>query len=263
MRSLDSDFSSLLLKIGEGIIKSFEIPHEWITDDVCSKIYGNKIAVNDNLSDRAILSGHNKDVIFINNKILKKIKSTERIYYSIDYVKSKGCDQTDYNATLNYPIEYLNSLNIPGFPIHKLILKEGAIVMLVRNLSIQDGLCNGTRLKVKKLYKYNIKVEIITGTHVGEIAYIPRIQLNTGEYTSLPFILYRRQFPIVLAFAITINKSQGQSLEYVGLYLNRPLFSHGQLYVALSRCKNFNNIYIQNNTNDINIKNIVYKEILK
>ena len=59
--------------------------------------------------------------------------------------------------------------------------------------------------------------------------------LSQEEYDileNLPFILYRRQFPIVLAFAITINKSQGQSLEKVGIYFERPLFSHGQLFVV-------------------------------
>ena len=78
--------------------------------------------------------------------------------------------------------------------------------MLIRNLSINDGLCNGTRLKVINLYTFNIEAEIITGSNVGKKVFIPRIKLDTGQNSSLPFILYRRQFPIVLAFAITINK---------------------------------------------------------
>ena len=85
--------------------------------------------------------------------------------------------------------------------------------MLIRNLSITDGLCNGTRMKILELYKYNIKVEIFTGIKKGNIAFIPRIKLDSDDYSFLPFILYRRQFPIVLAFAITINKSQGQSFN--------------------------------------------------
>ena len=72
------------------------------------------------------------------------------------------------------------------------------------------------------------------------------ITLNTGDSSSFPFTLFRKQFPIVLAFAITTNKSQGQSFNSLGIFIRRLLFSHGQLYVALSRCKNPNNIFIEN-----------------
>ena len=116
--------------------------------------------------------------------------------------------------------------------------------MLIRNLSVHEGLYNGTRLKISKLFKYNIEAEILTGENVGNKFFIPRITLNTGESSSLPFILYRKQFPLTLAFCMTINKSQGQSFDYVALYIKRKLFLHGQLYVALSRCKNPKNIYI-------------------
>ena len=136
--------------------------------------------------------------------------------------------------------------------------------MLIRNLSTTEGLYNGTRLKIISLHKFNIEAEIITGDKVGNKVFIPRITLNTGENSFLPFILYRKQFPIILAFAITINKSQGQSFDAIGLYLRRPLFSHGQLYVALckTRCKNPNKIFIQNELdNKSRINNIVWKEI--
>ena len=79
-----------------------------------------------------------------------------------------------------------------------------------------------------------LKAEIITGSHIGEEVLIPRIVLLHNE-TKLLFTICRRQFPIRLCYAMTINKSQGQSLKEVILYLSKPVFAHDQLYVALSR----------------------------
>ena len=86
-------------------------------------------------------------------------------------------------------------------------LKIKSIVTLIRNIRITDGLCIGTRLKIIGLYKYNIKAEIITGENNGKQFLIPRITLNTCELSALPLILYRKKFPMVLAFGITINQS--------------------------------------------------------
>ena len=106
--------------------------------------------------------------------------------------------------------------------------------------------------------------KILTGKHQGETAFIPRISLDTASSSGLPFTLRRRQFPVRLAFARTINKAQGQSRKVVGIHLHTPVFAHGQLYVAISRATDFQQLYISlppTSNGTLTTDNIVYSEL--
>ncbi|XP_065671757.1 ATP-dependent DNA helicase PIF1-like [Hydra vulgaris] len=135
-------------------------------------------------------------------------------------------------------------------PPHCLKLKIGCVIMLLRNLDLKAGLCNGTRMKVCALQNSYIDAELLTGVSGGKRVFVPRIQLAPSD-SNLTFVLKRRQFPVRLAYSMTINKSQGQTFDRVGVYLNKPCFSHGQLYVACSRTRAFNSLFFKTDKHTI------------
>ena len=132
--------------------------------------------------------------------------------------------------------------------------------MLLRNL--QNGLVNGTRMIVRRLHKKVLECEVMVGKLKGEIVFIPRIPMYDRS-NDFPWTMVRLQFPVRLCFAMTIHKSQGQSMDRVGVYIGSRIFAHGQLYVALSRAKTADGlkVYIEGNELDL-VQNIVYYEIL-
>ena len=104
--------------------------------------------------------------------------------------------------------------------------------MILRSLD-PPRITNGTRCIIKRLKPNIIEAEISTGPYKNGLVMIPRIPIISNESNTLPFQFKRLQFPVAVCFAI--NKSQGQTFEKSGLDLSTPPFTHGQLYVGLSR----------------------------
>ena len=161
----------------------------------------------------AILAPTNEVVNKVNASCLEKLPGDSVLLPSIS-------STVDNNDAVNYPTEYIESLEAPGIPPHNLKLKKGAVVILLRNLNIEGGLCNGTRLIIDEIINNRIiKAIIASGEHQGDIVLIPRIQSKPPDYTPYGFEWKRLQFPLRLAFSMTINKAQGQTLKHVSVWL--------------------------------------------
>jgi hypothetical protein len=180
------------------------------------------------MDGRAILTAKNVCVNYINTKIVATMPWEEHVFLLADTIEA-GDDRAMGIAT-----KFLNAITLLGMPPHRLALKVGLPVILLRNLDASFGLCNGTRLIIRRLARCLIVAEIVGGSHAGTVLNILRITtLSTGN--RWPFTLLRRQFLVQLAFIMTINKTQGQTMGTVDIYLLEPVFTHGQLYVAFSR----------------------------
>jgi len=136
--------------------------------------------------------------------------------------------------------------------------------MLLRNIDLKLGLCNGTRLIITKMRKFVLEAKVISESNIGEKVFIPRLSLSPSD-VKIPFKFQRRQFPISVSFAMTINKSQGQSLKNVGIYLPSYVFLHGQLYVVISRVtseQGLKILIVDGDGENINTtSNVVYHEV--
>ena len=211
------------------------------------------------MKGRAILAPTNKQVDQINNLIAEFFPGRPAVLTSSDALINPD-DFQRFNT------EYLNTLAPSGLPNHRLFLKRGMPLMLLRNLNPKKGLCNGTRLIFQRLHKTHLlECTIAGGEFDNRIVLIPRITLQPKE-KEFAFEWSRRQFPVRVSFAMTINKSQGQTLQNVGVWLKDPCFGHGQLYVAMSRVGSPKHIkfaikqregFMENHTS-----NVVYKEAL-
>ncbi|XP_074355829.1 uncharacterized protein LOC141695486 [Apium graveolens] len=161
----------------------------------------------------------------VNSLIVEKLLGKMSSYFSVDTIDDFPGSVS--NQLTPFPPEYLNSIAIPGLPLHELIVKVGVIVMLMYNLNQTLGLCNNTKMKVTRCLDQCVECEV--------------------------------------CYAMTINKAQGQYLENLALFLLKWVFTHGQFYVAVSRVTSPQalKLFIQDkdgNTTNIT-QNVVYKEV--
>lgn len=208
---------------------------------------------------RAILSTLNRTVTELNTILLDRFPGELRTYSSID---SADVNEAGDNEVHEIPAEHLQSIDIASLPPSRLHLKVGVPIMLLRNLCPKEGLCNGSRLVVTSLRPHCIEARLLGGDFNGQLRVIPRIKLSSAE-SQLSFILTRKQFPVRLCFAMTINKSQGQSFDIVGVDLRSMVFSHGQFYVAMSRVSNPAGLFVLLPPESRTTYNIVWPEILE
>lgn len=118
--------------------------------------------------------------------------------------------------------------NEKSIPPASLRLRSGMCVMLLRNLNVARGLCNGSRLIVLQHSRRELLVRVTKGPRgESEYASIPRIWLESDVESSV-YQFKRLQIPVRPCFAMTISKSQGQSLKVVGIDMRVDPFLHGQ-----------------------------------
>ena len=272
-------FGKLLLQIGEGIYPNeddlIQIPEKMVSKSqnvtqFIEEIYGNLKNLNPYSKDlsilkTAILTPKNEHMRQINEAAIHKFRGKLKIYKSTNTV-------LDEQHVCTYTTEFLNGLKINGLPEHELLLKVGAPVMILRNYDPINGVCNGTKGIIGKLSTNIIEVIIKDAHDMPKSILLHRRDMKPSD-PQIGIEFQRHQFPISLAFAMTINKSQGQTLHRVGLYLEEPVFGHGQLYVALSRVIHPDNIKVFVTDTEIQgkldahsakvyTKNVVFHEIL-
>jgi ATP-dependent DNA helicase PIF1 len=171
------------------------------------------------------LSATNKVVNDINSKKLNKITGKEHVYLA----KLQG-----HLETSDLPVD------------SELKLKVGAQIMMIKN-DPNKRWVNGSIGEVERLRRWSIKVKLDGKVYKIKKASWPKVDYeydNKNKQVRQQIVGYVSQYPIRLAWAITIHKSQGQTYESCAIDLKQGVFAPGQAYVALSRCKNLESLYL-------------------
>lgn len=179
------------------------------------------------LLDTTCLYPTNKEADLLNNYRLEELKG------SMVEFKAKDVDHTK-PTLLGQKRDFNKNLRCPEM----LKLKKGARVILLTNLNLRKGLCNGSIGHFKKQ-----KGDLLLCYFNGHEEWIERTKFEVYEKGQIVF--QREQFPLALGWALSIHKSQGMSLDSVAIDFSR-IFAPHQAYVALSRARTYDGLYLKN-----------------
>ena len=150
-----------------------------------------------------MLTATNAIVDEVNNNMLGELpRETLVTYHSVDEVDASTPDEQAL-----WPVDFLNSLTPSGMPPHELTLAPSVLVMLLRNLDAEAGLCNGIHAIVVRALPRVLDVLLVSGSKAGARAFIPRLVL-APKNPDWSFVLRRRQFPVKLAWCMTLHTAQ-------------------------------------------------------
>ncbi|XP_059486735.1 uncharacterized protein LOC132203177 isoform X2 [Neocloeon triangulifer] len=247
------EFAKLLRSIGEGTApthpslppNSFIVPREWVIEsskleDLLQWTFGEDPATSG--KEACVLTHLNDNCRLVNSMVLQQLPGDVTHLLSDDSIEDDDPDDPilngDYgNGRMPVLLEELNDHTDNSIPDHSIPMKKGAVIILMRNIDVSSGLVNGTRISVSDFSRTRIRGTVLSGSDniKGRVVDVTRIDFfcDVGALHRMK----RAQFPIKLAFAMTINKAQGLTLKRVGLYLPNYLEEHGKPYVGLSRVK--------------------------
>lgn len=173
-------------------------------------------------SKHCVVTLHNDNVDIINDLVLGRVPGELHTLEGRTLLNHEllECEVDDAFAMT----VYLSTLQHSGVPSHVLNLKVGVCVMLTRNLDVSAGLTNGAKVIVKAILTYTLQVSTLKD---GTIHWIPPITFSFITWQGVD--VKRVQFPVRLCFAVTVHRSQGQTLSRVVFYLRRDVFMHGCL----------------------------------
>jgi hypothetical protein len=213
----------------------------------------------------AILAGTNEQIDEWNTEILGRLPGPMETFYSSDH-----CEDAEGSRNLQISPEVLGSMGDVGVPPHSLCLKLNSVAMLMRNTNFAQRLCNSTKCIVRQILpsRRTVLVEIPKedGSPGDQLIPVHRITFKF-QPGGRGMTVVRMQLPLRPAYCLTHNKSQGQTLNRVGLDLTTDVFSHGQLYVDATRVRDRGSIRVLTLPHRIvngiaHVLNIVYKELL-
>ena len=214
-----------------------------------------------------MLAPHRNTVQHYNEQVMASVFGEADVLLSTDIIVDAGEDGQDPGT--GWGVEMLNSLWPAGLPPHELPLMPGVPVMATMNLP-HLGVFNGTRM---------IVLSVVSSRSTGAPAYVVCAVWKNGKFSEVliprakivvpqgdvPFSWVRQQFPLQLCFAMTINKSQGQTMESrVAVVLTSGVWTHGMLYVALGRVTDPDNLrVVAPKAPGDAVVNVVYADVLE